>query len=90
MAHPYGERDSFVDPYERSRLYEYYTAFTLPCLARLGIDITPAPRSLFSEKGGGEPWNPYLGMELPFDELLELYQACPPRPASLDIEQAAG
>ena len=89
-AHPYGERDSFVDPYERSRLYEYYISDTIPCLARQGIDITPAPRSQFDEKSGGEPWNPYLGMDMPFDDLLELYNACPPRPASLGIETDAG
>ncbi|MEO5920813.1 MAG: hypothetical protein ABIQ01_06690 [Pseudolysinimonas sp.] len=75
--------DPFVDPYERARLYEYYSAVTIPCLAREGMDITPAPRYLFSSLAGGEPWNPYLGMDLPFDRLLELYRACPPRPASL-------
>lgn len=76
--------DPFVDPYERARLYEYYTAVTIPCLAREGVDIKPVPFAFFEEPAGGEPWNPYLGMEQPFDRLLELYRACPPRPESLN------
>jgi hypothetical protein len=89
--HHYEEAvDSFVDPYERARLYEFYSAVTIPCLARQGVDIRPVPWAMFTEPAGGEPWNPYLGMELPFDRLLELYQVCPPRPASLLNTDAAG
>lgn len=75
--------DAYVDPYERERLYEYYSTFTVPCLASEGIEIDPLPRFAFIEPEGGEPWNPYLGMDLPFDRLIELYRACPPRPSSL-------
>ena len=83
-AHRYEEAvDTFVDPYERERLYEYYQAVTVPCLQRQGIDLPPAPHVTFAVAGGGEPWNPYLGMDLPFDRLLELYRECPPRPSSL-------
>lgn len=88
-AHKYEEQvDAFVDPYERERLYEYYRAETLPCLERQGVEVAPVPRFAFAEAAGGEPWNPYLGMNLPFDRLLELYQACPPRPASLSVTDA--
>ena len=66
--------DPFVDPYERARLYEYYTAVTIPCLARRGDRRQARCRSPSSRnRQGGEPWNPYLGMEQPFDRLLELY-----------------
>ena len=76
--------------FERVELYEYYSGVTLPCLAAQGLDIEPVPRGYFLEPVGGEPWNPYLGMDLPFDRLLELYQACPPRPAYLDSPRTAG
>jgi hypothetical protein len=70
--------------YERAELYEYYSGVTIPCLAGHGIDIEPVPREFFLAPDGGEPWNPYLGMDLPFDRLLELYRACPPRPDYLE------
>jgi hypothetical protein len=76
--------------FERVELYEYYSGVTLPCLAAHGVDIEPVSRQYFLEPDGGEPWNPYLGMDLPFDRLLELYQACPPRPAYLDSPRTAG
>jgi hypothetical protein len=76
--------------FERVELYEYYSGVTLPCLARRGLDIEPVPREFFLQPGGGEPWNPYLGMDLPFERLLELYRACPPRPGYLDSAAAAG
>ena len=85
-AHRYQEHvDSFISAYERERLYGYYRSVTLPCLERQGIDVAPIAWDMFSQPAGGEPWNPYLGMELPFDRLLELYQTCPPRPATLSI-----
>lgn len=90
-AYRYQEHtDSFVDPYEMERLYEYYSTFTIPCLASEGIDIDPLSRSMFFAPGGGEPWNPYLGMNQPFDRLIELYRVCPPRPASLSEADGAG
>jgi len=76
--------------FERVELYEYYSGVTLPCLAAHGLDIEPVPRRYFLEPDGGEPWNPYLGMDLPFDRLLELYKDCPPRPDYLDSPRAAG
>lgn len=80
----YQERtDAYVDPYERARLYEYYATFTVPCLANEGIEIEPMRRTVFYAPGGYEPWNPYPGMNLPFERLIELFRACPPRPASL-------
>jgi len=78
------------DLYERAELYDYYLAVTLPCLDRQGLDIEPVPREFFLAPDGGEPWNPYLGMELPFERLLELYRACPPRPDFLDTAGSAG
>jgi hypothetical protein len=88
-AHRYEEHvDAVVDPYERERLYEYYAAFTVPCLAREGVSVDPLPRFVITAPDGGEPWNPYLGMNLPFDRLMDLYQACPPRPASLTVDGA--
>jgi hypothetical protein len=82
--------DAYVDPYERERLYEYYATFTVPCLANEGIEIEPMRRTVFYASGGGEPWNPYLEMNLPFERLIELYRLCPPRPASLSEADGAG
>jgi len=74
--------------YERAELYEYYSGVTLPCLARQGLEIEPVPREFFLAPDGGEPWNPYLGLDLPFERLLELYSACPPRPSYLETAAA--
>jgi hypothetical protein len=76
--------------FQRMELYEYYSGVTLPCLTRQGMDIEPVPREFFLQPEGGEPWNPYLGMDLPFERLLELYRACPPRPEYLENADAAG
>lgn len=74
---------SFVDSYERARLWEWYHAVTVPCLAAQGVRIEPVARSEFflvRER----PWNPYVGFEaVAFDELVRLYRACPPVPESL-------
>jgi hypothetical protein len=74
--------------YERAELYEYYTGVTIPCLARQGIDVDPVPREVFIDPDGGEPWNPYFSMDIPFEQLLGLYETCPPRPDSLDTGAA--
>jgi hypothetical protein len=82
--------DAYIDPYERERLYEYYSTFTVPCLANEGIEVEPMRRSTFYASGGGEPWNPYPGLNLPFERLFELYRLCPPRPASLSEADGLG
>lgn len=90
-AHRYEERsDAFVDPYERERLWENYTMFVLPCLSAEGIEVAPRPRAAFMDPAGGEPWNPYYELDLPFDRLIELYDACPPRPATLSEADLPG
>jgi hypothetical protein len=80
----------YVDAYERSRLWDYYTAVTEPCLRDHDVIVPPVPRSQFFLPDQ-RPWNPYTSMDdLPFPELLELYQDCPPVPASLSARHERG
>lgn len=73
----------YVSSYERAQLYDWYLRATVPCLAGKGIDLEPVPRSAFFDPAD-RPWNPYTGMDqLPFDQLIALYQACPPVPGYL-------
>lgn len=84
-AQRYEERVVVVSSvYKRALLYDYYLGFTIPCLSRQGIEITPLPREFFLMPDSGDPWNPYLGMDVSFDRLIELYRLCPPSPDYLD------
>ncbi|HEX2550132.1 MAG TPA: hypothetical protein VHK64_00940 [Nocardioidaceae bacterium] len=70
----------FVTAYERAELYDYYIGSTVPCLAEHGVTAPSVPRAqfFFSDR---RYWNPYPEMDdIPFDELLTLYRACPPVP----------
>jgi hypothetical protein len=75
----------YVDGYERSQLWDYYTAITVPCLAALGVELAPIPREDFFTPDQ-RPWNPYPSMQdVPFAELIDLYEACPPVPDYLQV-----
>jgi hypothetical protein len=80
---------TYVDAYERARLWEYYTAVTVPCLASRGVDLAPIARERFFVPDE-RPWNPYTSMQgIPFDDLVGLYRACPPVPPSLQSRHEA-
>ncbi len=56
--------------------------FVLPCLSAEGIEVAPRPRAAFMRSGTAEsPGIRTTRLDLPFDRLIELYDACPPRPA---------
>jgi hypothetical protein len=82
----YDESDDqldYVDGYERSQLWTYYTAVTAPCLAARGIQLDPIPREEFFVPDQ-RPWNPFTAMDdVPIADLLALYRECPPIPAFL-------
>lgn len=71
---------TYVDAFERAQLWDYYNAVTLPCLAGRGVVVPALRREEFFEPGR-RPWNPYPAMgDLPFDQVVALYRACPPIP----------
>lgn len=73
----------YVDGYERSQLWTYYTAVTAPCLSDHGVTLDTIPRADFFLPDQ-RPWNPYTAMDdIPIPELLALYRACPPIPEFL-------
>jgi len=77
---PRADGFTYVDAYERSQLWDYYTAVTAPCLVARGVTLEPPTREDFFVPDQ-RPWNPYTTMDdLPFDELVALYRACPPVP----------
>jgi hypothetical protein len=71
---------SYVDAFERAQLWDYYSAVTEPCLTAHGVTVPALTRAQFFVPDQ-RPWNPYTAMDdLPFEELVALYQACPPIP----------
>lgn len=74
---------NYVNSYERAQLYDWYTRETIPCLADKGVEAPRIARTAFFDPAA-RPWNPYTDMDdVPFDQLIALYRACPPIPEYL-------
>ena len=81
----YDKRKSDVDDGELSSLYDYYSAWLVPCLSLAGVDVLNIPTGEQFRAGGlGYPgsWNPYLTARLPDTtvDTARVLQTCAPYP----------
>jgi hypothetical protein len=87
----YDRRFSDVDDTELAVLYDYYSAWLVPCLSLEGSPVLNIPSAQQFRAGGlGYPgsWNPYLTARLPDSTLdtARLLQTCGPYPAGWAAE----